>query len=363
MPSIESRKDKNNKTSYRAKVRVKGYPPVTATFAKKTDAKHWAQQKEAEMRADKYFPNNKAKKHTVCDLIDLYLKNIQAKNSRRHDEVKPMLDWWKAELKDKMLYQFTGEHVSDGQQKLLSRKKERKNEAGEYLTLSSSTVNRYMAALHTAIQFGIKPLKWIHMNPVNDVDKLKEPPGRTRCLNEEELKRLIDACKSSKNPHIFAILILGLATGARREEIRYMRWMDVNADNTLVTLPKTKNGDVRGVHLTGIASELIKKMRANKLEDQIFLFPSLKDPTRPIDFESAWRTVLKNTGIKDFRFHDNRHTCASYLAMNGASLLVIAETLGHKDLQMVRRYAHLTQTYTSSVIGQMTGKVLGHVEI
>jgi len=97
--------------------------------------------------------------------------------------------------------------------------------------------------------------------------------------------------------------------------------------------------------------------------NDIFLFPSPNDPKRPIDFESAWRNALRTAAIKDFHFHDNRHTCASYLAMNGASLLVIAETLGHKTLQMVKRYAHLTQAHTSSVIGQMTEKVLGHVEL
>jgi site-specific recombinase XerD len=68
---------------------------------------------------------------------------------------------------------------------------------------------------------------------------------------------------------------------------------------------------------------------------------------------------LKRSDISDFHFHDLRHTFASYLAMNGASLLEIAELLGHKTLPMVRRYAQLTEAHTRNVVERMNRAVFG----
>lgn len=364
MPTIEPRKDKNQKIiGYRAKVRVKGYPPVSATFKKKTDADHWAQRIEAQMREDKYFPSNKAKKHNVSDLIDAYLADLRVKNPRRHDEVHTMLTWWKEELGHNILLHFKSHDIIKGQQKLMSRQTSREDANGNRLMLSPATVNRYTAALHTAMRFGIRPLKWISTNPVDDIDKLKESIGRTRYLSEDEMKRLLDACQRSKNTHLYAVVILGIATGARRKEIQYIKWTDVNAAATRVTLRKTKNGEVRAIFLTGAAAKIVQKMRDKRPPDEVYVFSSPNIPSQPINFESSWQYALKTAGIMDFRFHDLRHTCGSYLAMNGASAVEIAEVLGHKTLQMARRYAHLSDTHTSTVISKMTERVLGHVEI
>jgi integrase len=73
----------------------------------------------------------------------------------------------------------------------------------------------------------------------------------------------------------------------------------------------------------------------------------------------AWNDALAKSEIKDFRFHDLRHTTASYLAMNGATLAEIAEVLGHKTLAMVKRYAHLSETHTTNVVEKMASKFLG----
>ena len=80
---------------------------------------------------------------------------------------------------------------------------------------------------------------------------------------------------------------------------------------------------------------------------------------RPVGILEAWEYAVKRAGIADFRFHDLRHTCASYLAMNGASLLEIAEVLGHKTLTMVKRYAHLTEAHTRSVVERMNQAIFG----
>src|SRR5205809_3426559 len=80
---------------------------------------------------------------------------------------------------------------------------------------------------------------------------------------------------------------------------------------------------------------------------------------RPLSIREAFESAVERAGIKDFRFHDLRHTFASYLAMNGATLAEIAETLGHKTLAMVKRYAHLTEAHTRSVVERMNRAVFG----
>ncbi len=74
---------------------------------------------------------------------------------------------------------------------------------------------------------------------------------------------------------------------------------------------------------------------------------------------TAWDSAVKSAGVENFHFHDLRHSCASYLAMNGASLVEIAAVLGHKTLDMVKRYAHLSEQHTLSVVERMNQKIFG----
>lgn len=282
MPTIEKRTTTCGNVTYRAKVRVKGYPPQQATFDRKTDADRWAQRTEADLRDDKYFPSVKAKKYTVADLIDAHLKNLKTTNPRRHSEVEPLLAWWKSEVGFIMLSHFKSAAVLEGQQKLMRRERQRKDAQGNTCQLSPATVNRYLVALHTAVKFGVHPLGWISTNPVHGINKLKEAAGRTRFLSDDEVKRLLKACRASKNPHLFAVVLIGISTGARRSEIQCIKWSDINNDGTLATLPKTKNGKIRALPLQGVVAEIVKKMRDGKSEADIYLFPSPNNPNRPI---------------------------------------------------------------------------------
>ena len=106
--------------------------------------------------------------------------------------------------------------------------------------------------------------------------------------------------------------------------------------------------------IAGLAYEELKKLSSVRRIDDDRVFPLTPDQVR-WHFSSA----LKKAEIEDFRFHDLRHSAASYLAMNGATLAEIAEVLGHKTLQMVKRYAHLTEQHTSKVVERMNKKIFG----
>jgi integrase len=144
----------------------------------------------------------------------------------------------------------------------------------------------------------------------------------------------------------------------RQAEILNLKWADVDIDKGRVILLETKNGEIRQVAITGHALELLIQLSKIRRLDTFYLFPG-KFPKKPIDIRSAWETVVKKSGITDLLFHTLRHSCASYLAMNGASLAEIAEVLGHKTLSMVKRYAHLSENHTAKVVSSMNEKIFG----
>ena len=78
-----------------------------------------------------------------------------------------------------------------------------------------------------------------------------------------------------------------------------------------------------------------------------------------MDLKKPWEAAVRQAGLENFRFHDLRHTAASYLAMNGATTMEIAAVLGHKTLQMVKRYSHLTNSHTAKVVTAMNDKIFG----
>jgi integrase len=139
-----------------------------------------------------------------------------------------------------------------------------------------------------------------------------------------------------------------------------LQWPDVELKRGTLTFHETKNGERRAVPLTGQALVLMRQHAKVRRLDTALLFP---DPTgsRPLSIRNAFENAVERAGIADFRFHDLRHTAASYLAMNGASLMEIAEVLGHKTLNMVKRYAHLSEAHTRGVVERMNRAVFGEL--
>jgi integrase len=178
---------------------------------------------------------------------------------------------------------------------------------------------------------------------------------------------LLKACQASSNPYLYPVVVLALSTGMRQGEIMGLKWEDVDLHQGRVTLHETKNGERRVVPLVGKALELLKEYAKVRRIGTPLLFPGKVKTQRPgevatyrpIDLRAPWLAALKKAGIDDFRFHDLRHSTASYLAMNGASLAEIAEVLGHKTLQMVKRYAHLSEAHTAGVVARMNERIFG----
>lgn len=325
---------------YRVQVRIRGYEPATASFERLSDAKEWAAKTETELRANKYF--GQSKRNTFSDLADEYL--TLAKDIKR-------LEYWCGAFGKLRLADITPDKINKQVKKLLDEETPRFTTPATgdaeldakrvRAKRSGPTVNRYIAALSSCLSYGVK-LEWIERNPCERIIKPKENAGRTRFLDEEELPLLRDACR--KHEDLYLALVLSLTTGARQEEIMSLRYGQLDFKRRVITLEKTKNGDKRSLGLVGEAFELLEaraKVR-NLTDDRIFPPTKLAKKATYLDLRQPWEKAIKESGIKDFHWHDLRHTAASHLAMSGVSLVEIAKILGHRTLSMVLRYAHLS---------------------
>ncbi len=352
MATIEKRTT-NSATSYRAKVRLKGYPTQSATFARLTDAKKWVQDTESAIREGRHFKTSESKKHTVKDLVERYIKEILPQKPKSTIDQKTQLGWWKSGMGSFSLADVTPALIAEYRSKLALEKSERKG-----AKRSNATVNRYCSVLSHAFTIAVKEWGWMQENPMMKIKKLKEPRGRVRFLNDEERERLLEACQESSSPLLYILVVLGISTGARKMEIRSLEWKDVDLNRGMIILHDTKNGERRSLPLVGIAKDLMKALYKNRNENTNLVFPA-KNLQNPIDIRTPFETALEKAEIEDFRWHDLRHSCASYLAMNGATSAEIAGVLGHKTLSMVKRYSHISDAHTAGVVERMNNKIFG----
>jgi integrase len=140
-------------------------------------------------------------------------------------------------------------------------------------------------------------------------------------------------------------VVLALSTGARQSEIMTLRYKQIDFQRKVITLHDTKNGESRALPLVGAAFMLLQeRAKVRSLNDDRIFPPTLKAKKSDcLDLNRPWREALKKSGIQDFHWHDLRHTAASYLAMSGVSLVEISKILGHRTMQMVSRYSHLSE--------------------
>ena len=348
MANIEKRD-----SSYRVKIRLKGHPLQTATFARLTDAKRWAQQTESAMREGRHFKTAESKRHSLEKAIERYLKNELTKKPKSYYAQSRQLAWWQEKLGCYRLSDITPAFLAEQRDALLNEQTVRGS------ARAPATVNRYMAVLSHLFTVAVKEWGWLEHNPMLKVSKLKEPRGRVRFLSDEERARLLLACDKSTNSYLYTVVVLCLSTGARKMEIMSLTWDQVDFHRNMITLHETKNGERRVLPLVGKAREQLLSHRKIHYLGSNLIFPSKHNRDNPMDLRTPWEAVLKEAEISEFRFHDLRHSAASYLAMNGATLAEIAEVLGHKTLQMVKRYAHLSEAHTAKVVASMNEKIFG----
>jgi integrase len=347
--TIEERNTKNGETRYRVLLRLRGTPPQSATFRRKRDAKAWALQTESAIREGRHFKTRESKRHTLADLVDRYSRDyLPAKRSGK-DQAR-ILGWWKKQIGVYPLADVTPPLIAEQRDKLARGKTNRGGRRG------AGTVNRYLAYLSHAFTVAVREWQWLESNPVQRVPKLEEPRGRVRFLADDERNRLLEACCESDEPNLYPLVYLALSTGARQGELLGLRWPDVDWERGAAVIHQSKNDERRALPLTGKALEVLRERSQLRRVDTDLIFANRRG--RALFPRKAWLEALTAAEIDDFRFHDLRHSAASYLAMSGATLAEIAEVLGHKTLAMVKRYSHMAEQHTAEVVARMNERFL-----
>lgn len=206
-----------------------------------------------------------------------------------------------------------------------------------------ATVNRLIATIShmftKAVEWGM--VEEEIQKRIRKVKLLPENNRRLRYLSPEECQRLVDSC----DKHLKPIVITALNTGMRKAEILGLKWdnVDLKAGFILLNQDQTKNSERKEIPMNQTLRETLQSI--SKRDDVPYVFHDPISGKRYGDVKRSFKTALKKAEIRDFRFHDQRHSFASHLVMAGIDLTTVKELMGHKDFKMTLRYAHLAPSH------------------
>ncbi len=219
--------------------------------------------------------------------------------------------------------------------------RQRKDEDG----VANATVNRALEVVRRILRLARDEWNWLERAPV--VRMLKEPKRRIRFLSREEADRLLEEVPA----HLCPVVRFALATGCRMGEILGLEWTRVDLGRRVAWLDPgtTKNGEGRGIPLNREAILALRSVQGEHLR-WCFTFQGKR-----LDRvgQHTWKRALKRAEIEDFRFHDLRHTWASWHVMSGTSLQELMELGGWKSYEMVLRYAHLAPEHLADAAARI----------
>lgn len=213
-----------------------------------------------------------------------------------------------------------------------------------------ATVNRYLATIRSILRMARDEWQWIDSFP-----RIRLLPGeveRDRWLTREEADRLIAACPD----HLAAIVRYALATGCRASEITGLEWNRVDLDRQTAWLNRTKNGTPRGVPLNRDAVAVLKGERGKHAR---YCFTYRGEPIRWGICNTGWLEAVKRAQLADFRFHDLRHTWASWHRQAGTSCDELKDLGGWKSRVMVDRYAKFATEHLSAAASRIESAQIG----
>jgi integrase len=203
-------------------------------------------------------------------------------------------------------------------------------------SIAPASVNRELACLRHLLRLAEE---WGYVEKAPRIHMAREPEGRLRFLEEPEAVRLLDACRDSKNPWLFAIVVTALNTGMRRGEILGLTWERIDFARGVLQLEQTKNGRRREIPMNQAVDRALSALGGPQSEGYVF---RRADGSAWGAIRTAFERACRESKLADFRFHDLRHTSASWLIMRGRSLKEVQELWGHRTFTMTLRYAHLS---------------------
>lgn len=295
MANIKKHKLKNGKLSYRVRIRL-NTKQVFGTFRTIGEARKFIIEKENEIESGKY------KKYQSEMLIDeLFERYVVEELVHKKSAISYLagIKCLSNHIGSLKLEDLTVPILYEIRQSLIKENK-----------IAFSTINRYFSYVSHCFTMAVE-WELIEENVFLKLGKLKEPNGRVRFLDDDERERLLAECK--KVDYLYAIVVLALTTGARKNEILSLTWKQIQFKEGFIILNETKNGERRSLPLCKYAKDILLEWKTKQVHEiNVFNIKNCK---------KSWSTAVKNSQIEDFKFHDLRHCCASYLAMQGVPRL------------------------------------------
>jgi len=301
---------------------------VRKSLPSKQLAKIYEVTKKNEYIQGKFIPSSKKDRTTFADFADEFYRlhcQVNMRNPKRaiHYQIKK----FKINFADKRLAEITVKDIEEWKSRYAA-------------AVKPASVNRHLDTLKTLFA---KAVEWgkLKGNVVSKVKRLRVDNRRVRYLSYEEVKQLLGAAK----PRLKEFLILALNTGMRRSNLLGLQWEDIDFKNGVIHVLKTKSGKAYDVPVNNVLLNLFKAIHKKEARGPVLDTTNLRR-----DFNSA----LKKAKINNCTIHDLRHTFASHLAMKGIDIYTISQLMGHSDIKMTQRYAHLAPNHKKIAVNMLS---------
>lgn len=364
MAAIRERRKADGSQVFHVQVRQQGFPSRTASFPTRRQAERWAKTIEADMIEGRHFRHVESRRRTLSEAIDRYLAEELPKK-RSQQMHRASLTWWREKLGTLKLSEISPAIITEYRGKLqkepfaranpsAKRTSLKKGQDAQTFTRSGATVNRYLSCLSHLFTTARKEWHWLSHNPLDGVSKMRESNGRMRYLSDAERTRLL--AETAKNPTLHTIAVLALSTAARAGELMKLTWRDVDLKEGRLLFRDTKNAEPRTAWAQGEALRLLKEHATVRRIDTDLVFAAPGGGR--YDYHAPFVAAVNAAGITDFKFHDLRHSAATYLAIEGATESQLRAIGGWKS-GVVRKYVHIASTDAKDVLAKMNKKILG----
>ena len=317
---------------WRVKIRRTGLPPQTRSFDNRTQAQQWARGVESEIDKGIVVDRRVAQRLSLAEILERYRREVTPTKRGATDEnlrLKAMAQRPFARIRMSAL---TSSHLAAYRDERLK-------------VVSGATVNRELSTLSHAIDTARR--EWDVYLPTNPCTLVRRPPQgrpRDRRLQGDEEKRLLAACGGARNRWLAHFVALAIETGMRRGELLGLLWDNVDLERRTAFLPVTKNGESRGVPLSSRAVAVLRTLPPST-NGSVF-----GELTREA-LKQSFKRAVRRAGIAGLRLHDLRHEATSRFFEKGLNVMEVASVTGHKTLQMLKRYTHLSATDLATRLG------------
>jgi site-specific recombinase XerD len=299
---------------------------------RKSDAISLYQQRKSQIRAGaKLPPNLRQRGETLAVVIDRALEWYASHKPKSVRNVTIHLEEFKADLGHRVAADLKPSDIDRW--------------IGAHEAWSPATMNRYKATLGKALQLAVAD-GHLQSNVARLVTARLEDNTRVRWLKDKEEDRL----RAVMGPELTDIVEFALHVGTRKSEQFSLTWDKVDFNRRIVQITKTKTGKDREVPMSETCYRLLTRLHADKSKTNNHVFQSTQQDAPLQDPKKTFATATEKAKLKNFHFHDLRHTFASRLVMAGVDLYTVSKLLGHSSVVVTQRYAHLSPNQLAGAV-------------